>query len=323
MTTAYHFETLGYLQHRINLHWQVFNEIRHNLLAPELLIKYSRMNRRQIIQEILAAKLASKAVAKGAIAATNRLCARNPFLCKVATHVFVAGLFLVTTFSLGLFLYNGDVTNTLSVLKMRRPAMMRMNPAVFGPKSQSKEESDATSQALLSPGETAREKFGLSHDISDFSRGIDLRTIDRVQTIGTDYSLILPSSLSPVTEGGQVAAQVLDHSVSSFFKQESVRNTAFGRAAIAVEEKMKAEVALGGDEPDSTQHNIKFQMKASQTKASMEYRGITNADLSYSVAARSTDLEIFEPLSLDSKLVYSHSNRPDEKRDMISLRLNW
>jgi hypothetical protein len=64
-------------------------------------------------------------------------------------------------------------------------------------------------------------------------------------------------------------------------------------------------------------------MKASQTKASMEYRGLTNADLSYSIVARSTDLEIFEPLSQDSKLVYSHSNRPDEKRDMISLRLDW
>lgn len=299
--------------------WQVVNEIRHNLLAPDLLFKCGRMNRRQTDQEILTAKPKAKA----AISGTSKLCAKNRFLCKVAAHVFVAALFLVTTFSLGILLYEGDVTNTLSVLKMRRPAMMRMNPAVFGPKSQSKEESEATSHALLAPGETAKEKFGLSNDISDFSRGIDFRTVDRVQAIGTDYSLILPSSLSPVSDGSQVAAQVLDHSVSSFFKQESVRNTAFGRAAVTVEEKMKAEVALGGDEPDSTQHNIKFQMKASQTKASMEYRGLTNADLSYSVAAQSTDLEIFEPLSQDSKLVYSHSNRPDEKRDMISLRLNW
>jgi hypothetical protein len=266
---------------------------------------------------------AADAVSSSKLTARARLYARNRFLCKVASHVFVAGLFLVTTFTLGFLLHEGDVTNTLSVLKMRRPAMMRMNPAVFGPKSQSPEESEATSHALLAPGETAKEKFGLSKNISDFSRGIDFRTIDRVETIGTDYSLILPSSLSPVTDGGQVAAQVLDHSVSSFFKQETIRNTAFGRAAVTVEEKMKAEVALGGDEPDSTQHNIKFQMKASQTKASMEYRGLTNADLSYSVAARSTDLEIFEPLSQDSKLVYSHSNRPDEKRDMISLRLNW
>ncbi len=86
---------------------------------------------------------------------------------------------------------------------------------------------------------------------------------------------------------------------------------------------MKAEVELGGSEPESIQHNIKFQMKATQTRASMEYRGLTNADLSYSVAGRSTDLEIFEPISADSKLVYSHSNRPDEKRDMLSLRLNW
>ena len=297
------------------------------MLAPELLLIVGRMNQHQKDQEILSAKPAGKSairsVAKGAMPANSRLCARNRFLCKVASHILVAALFLVTTFSLGFLLYEGDASNSLSVLKMRRPAMMRMNPTVFGPRSQSKEEAEATSHALLSPGESAKEKFGLTKDISDFSRGIDFRTIDRVETIGTDYSLILPSSLSPVSDGGQVAAQVLDHSVSSFFKQESIRNTAFGRAAVTVEEKMKAEVELGGDEPDSTQHNIKFQMKASQTKASMEYRGLTNADLSYSIVARSTDLEIFEPLSQDSKLVYSHSNRPDEKRDMISLRLDW
>lgn len=257
-----------------------------------------------------------------------RLCAKHRFACKVASHVFVAALFLVATFSLGFLVYEGDVTNTLSSLKMRRPAMMRMNPAIVGPKSRSTEEYHATSHVMLKPGEMATEKFetekfGISNHVSDFSKGFDLRMVDRVESKGTDYSLILPSSLSPVSTSAQVAEQVLDHSVSSFFKQENVRNTAFGRAAVTVEEKMKAEVAIGGTEPDSTKHNIKFQMKASQTKASMEYRGLTNADLSYSVTARSTDLEIFEPLSADSKLVFSHSNRPDEKRDMLSLRLNW
>jgi hypothetical protein len=264
-----------------------------------------------------------KSLAEGTRSATHRLCARHRFLWKVASHVFVATVFLVTTFSIGFLLYEGDVTNTLSVFKLRQPAMMRMNPALFGPKSRSQVESEATSHALIAPGETAKEKFGLSKNFSDFSKGVDFRTIDRVEAIGTDYSLILPSSLSPVTDSGQVAAQILDHSVSSFFKQESVRNTALGRAAFTVEKKLKAEVQLGSDEPDSAQHNLKFQMKASQTKASMEYRGLTNAELSYSIAARSTDLEIFEPLSQDSKLVYSHSNRPEEKRDMISLRLNW
>lgn len=106
---------------------------------------------------------------------------------------------------------------------------MRMNPAVFGPKSKSANERDATSNAFVSPGQTAREKFGLSHKTSDFSKGFDLSIVDRVETVGTDFSLILPSSLSPVTTSGQVASQVLDHSVSSFFKQEAFRKTALGR----------------------------------------------------------------------------------------------
>jgi len=241
----------------------------------------------------------------------------------LAKHLLLATAFLVVTFSLGFFLHDEEVASSWRLVKPRDPAMMRVNPAIFGPKARSHAENVATGDVLLKEGEQALEKFSLVTDASDFSRGLDARSVNPVQSRGIDYSKILPASLSPVANGEDVAAQIFDHSVSNFFNQEHIRNTSIGRAAKSVEETMKAEVALGGDEPESTQHNLKFQMKATQTKASMEYRGITNAELSYSVTSRSTDLEIFEPLGENSRLVYHHSTRPDEKRDVLSLRLNF
>lgn len=216
--------------------------------------------------------------------------------------------------------------------EVRQPAMMRVNPLVHGTRFVSPleaamfDESDA--ERFLR--EAARERrhrrgfsFGLASRADDFARGFDVRSVTPVEEKGVDYSMILPAHLAPVRDFGGVSAQILDHSVSSFFNQGPIKNSFVGRAAETVERKMKAEVAIGGDRPDSIQHNIKFQMKASETKASMEYRGLTNADLSYSIAARKTNLEVYEAIAHDTNLVYTHSDEPQDRRDVLSLRLHW
>lgn len=249
---------------------------------------------------------------------------RRSSVSLLAKHVVLSIVFLTVTFSLGFLVHDEEVAGSLQLVKPRGPAMMRVNPAVLGPRSRSHTESVATGDILLDESETALEKFGLVTDVSDFSRGLDARVVDRIESKGVDFSKVLPASLAPVADGSDVAAQIFDHTVSNFFKQEYIRNTSLGRAARTVEETMKAEVDLGGGEdPNSTQHNLKFQMKATQSKASMEYRGFTNADLSYSVTSRSTDLEIYEPIGGSSRIVYHHSARPDEQRDVLSIRLNF
>lgn len=208
----------------------------------------------------------------------------------------------------------------------RTPAMMRLNSRVHGPQFTSPLEAALIdgSGAIANVHAKIRElSLGLVSRVDDFSRGIDLRGVDRVREIAPDYSLIIPSSLNPVSDIGGVSAQILDHSVTAFFNRSEIKNSFVGRAAETVEKKMKAEVAIGGEEPDSIQHNIKFQMKASETKASMEYRGLTNADLSYSIGSRKTNFEVFEKITDGSNLVYTHSDEPSDRRDMLSLRMHW
>lgn len=207
--------------------------------------------------------------------------------------------------------------HTASLASVRDPAMMRVNPVVHGPNFGSPLEA----AMFRKPKQDL--SLGLAKRGNDFSRGIDARNVNRVQELGLDYGMIIPSKLSPVSDVGGVSSQLLDHSVTAFFNHGIVKNSFVGRAAETVEKKMKAEVAIGGDEPDSISHNIKFQMKASETKAVMEYRGLTNADLSYSIGGRKTNLEIYEKISDGSNLVYTHSDEPSDRRDVLSLRMHW
>lgn len=212
---------------------------------------------------------------------------------------------------------------SLSLASVRDPAMMRMNPVVHRPTDRSPLEKIALKDARLTP-QAAQDDLDLGVIARrDFAKGADLRNVDRVHEVGVDYGMVIPGRLSPVRDAGGVSSQILDHTLTNIFNQGAIKNSFVGRAAETVEKKMKAEVAIGGEEPDSIQHNIKFQVKASETKASMEYRGLTNADVSYSIASRKTNVEIFESLGDRSNLVYTHSDEPNDRRDVLSLRLHW
>jgi hypothetical protein len=240
------------------------------------------------------------------------------FLLSIAIHSFAHEPFTIAS--------GAEKIATIQ----RSPATMRVS-GIFRDQAMPWSESGHISKISHKPALAYRsgigsKQFGISSfrlatDASDFSKGFDVRAVDPIESKGFDYSKILPSSLSPISTSGEVAAQIFDYSVANFFNQDHIRNTSLGRAAKSVEKTMKAEVALGRETPDSTQHNLRFQMKATQSKASMEYRGFTHADLSYSVATRSTDLEIYENFGKNSQLIFHHSARPDEKRDILSIRL--
>lgn len=217
--------------------------------------------------------------------------------------------FLTTIFSMNFIC---DRVHTTVDEILRQPAMMRVSPTIIPYVSPLKETSTESVN-----------RFGLTSRTGNFAKGVDNRGVVEVKELARDYSMILPTNLAPVKDVSGVSMQIVDHTINAFFNQPEIKNTFVGRAAETVEKKLKTEVSLGGNEPDSVQHNIKFQLKASETKASMEYRGLTNCDLSYSVAAQKTNLEIFEPLSQRSNLVFTHSDTPSDRRDVLSLRMNW
>lgn len=245
----------------------------------------------------------------------------------VAICGFVGGILTLSILVNGV---NGGIEAEQAVKSVtesteRRPAMLRLPftraaQRVLKTLSAAAEWSKMEWQGPVKPGV---ERFGLGSSASDFSHGLNIATVAHIEPVGFNYAAILPSSLSPTADGTGVATQILDHSVSSLMHQDTFRNSFVGKAAVAVEETMRADVNFGGSEPESIKHNLKFQMKATDAKAKVEYSGVTNAEVSYSVAHRQVDVEVFEPLSTDSKLVFSHSAKPSESLDMVSLRLSW
>jgi hypothetical protein len=135
-----------------------------------------------------------------------------------------------------------------------------------------------------------------------------------------DVAKYIPSSMANSNSQGFVASQILDRSMTSIFDSKEFQETSVGKASKSVEKSMAQDVAISGDDPLSTKHIFKFQVKAANAKAQMDYTGFFNAQVSYQAASQTTNLEIFQDLSKTTKLVYDHSANPVETRNMVSLR---
>lgn len=161
----------------------------------------------------------------------------------------------------------------------------------------------------------------------DFSKGLNLKVIKPIRSMramqAEDIARIIPEDLTPTSNSGQIAAQILDHSLSNFFNSDTVRNSEWGRAAHEVEQKMESNIAFGGNEPESVTHSFKFAMRAAQTKALIEYSGLMNAQISYTISQQKMNFEVHEKLASQTQVVFNHINSRDDRTDMFSLRWNW
>lgn len=163
----------------------------------------------------------------------------------------------------------------------------------------------------------------------DFSRGIDatcIQPVESLRTLRTEHisSIIPAKDLKPTNDGGFVATRILDHSLSSWLNSEAVRNSSIGRTAHQFEETMEGDLSFGGSRPDSVHHSLKFSMKAAQTRAELEYNGITKAQVTYNIAQSATNLEIREDIPfLGTELVFNHLTSPEDTRRTVSFRWDW
>ena len=179
--------------------------------------------------------------------------------------------------------------------------------------------------------------------VQNKASGLDLRCALSAKTFdkGADYSIILPvapegdigakdvgrvipQTMQPTNDQGKIAAQIVDRSMNSYFDSADFKNSGIGRQTKSVEKKMQQNVAFGGgDDPMATRHVFKFQMKATDQKAMVDYTGFFNAELSYQAGIQTTNLEVFEDLAARTKVVLAHLATPTDTRNVVSLRYNF
>lgn len=162
----------------------------------------------------------------------------------------------------------------------------------------------------------------------DFSKGLNASAIQPVESSRTtttaDVARIIPANMAPTNNGGLVAGQIIDHSFSNWFNSEEVRRSSFGRTAHKVEKSLTSDVSFGSKQPESIRHNLRFQVKAAQTQAQVQYTGLTTAQFTYYMLQDKSDIEVREPMkALNTQLVYNHTVSHDDTREMLSLRWAW
>jgi hypothetical protein len=188
-----------------------------------------------------------------------------------------------------------------------------------------------TSSAAIKRHTVKRKHHRLSFFMSrDYSHGLDISAIQPIESMrdvkNEDIAKVIPNDLqptSPTQGGGEVASKILDHSISNIFNSQAVRNSELGKTAHNVEKSLDSEKSFGGTEASSIHHVVKFQVRAAQTKAQLAYTGLTNAQLSYQVNQSKMDLEVFEKLDTNTKIVYNHVIKPGDRSDLVSLRWTW
>ena len=145
----------------------------------------------------------------------------------------------------------------------------------------------------------------------------------KLQEKPMDTAQMIPTDMKPSDNSSEVFSKVADKSVASLMNSEAIRETAFGRAATQVEERMKAQVLMGGNSPKSIQHKLNFNMQAFQATAQVQYTGFTNANLKYKIAENKLGLEVFERVTRNKDLVMSHTISTLNRLSEISLRWNF
>jgi hypothetical protein len=133
---------------------------------------------------------------------------------------------------------------------------------------------------------------------------------------------IMPKEMDSNESSSTFMSKLMDNSFSYWFNNSGFKDTSVGRAATAVEKKMKADVDLGSDK-DQVSHKLSFKVLASQALAKLEYTGWFKAAFNYDARASKAEAELLENLSNNKDLIVSHSITSNESKSQLSLRWNW
>ncbi|MEZ0391907.1 MAG: hypothetical protein ACAH59_06810 [Pseudobdellovibrionaceae bacterium] len=138
-----------------------------------------------------------------------------------------------------------------------------------------------------------------------------------------DISSIIPLDMKPTHDSAAVFSQVADQSLTTLFNSPELRESSIGQTATAVEQKMKQEVVIGSEDPESTQHKLNFNVQAFQATAQVQYTGLTNAALKYKIAKNELAMEVFEKVASNQDVVLSHSISSADRVSEVSFRWSF
>ena len=137
-----------------------------------------------------------------------------------------------------------------------------------------------------------------------------------------DVSKVIPTDIKSSEDAGFVATRIGDHAFQAWYNSPTGKNSTLGRTASTVQENLKTEVALKGEE-GAVEHKFTFQVLALQAISQLRYSGWLNAALDFDARAHETKLEVTEKLWTNKDFVISHTASADRGLSAVGLRWNW
>ncbi|MFZ4405598.1 MAG: hypothetical protein ACOYOK_16015 [Pseudobdellovibrionaceae bacterium] len=137
-----------------------------------------------------------------------------------------------------------------------------------------------------------------------------------------DLSQIVPTDMSPTTNGNQVALKIADRSLNTFWNSSLIKSTSVGRVAETVKEKVKADVVIQGSKKDDIQHKFSFRFETFQALAKVEYTGWLNAYVNYDAKLSETNFKLSERVFTNKDLYVQHTVSVANK-DLSTMGVSW
>jgi len=133
----------------------------------------------------------------------------------------------------------------------------------------------------------------------------------------------VPTNMTATDSAGSVFSHIADKTASTYFGSEAFRSMPIGGAATQMEKTMKADVVIGGNQPNEIQHKFNFNVEAFQALAKVQYTGIADAAIKYYALQSKLSFEISEKLGLRKDLVFGQDFSPADRLSQVSFRMRF
>lgn len=136
---------------------------------------------------------------------------------------------------------------------------------------------------------------------------------------------IFPWELPVTSSQSKVFLSFADKSLQYWWNNSQIRNTAIGRAADEMQEKMKADVVLQNAQanPDNVEHKISLQLLVAQAIAKIEYSGYIKAALRFHVGNATSECELVQKINKEKTLILRQTNTLAESRSSVLMNWDW
>lgn len=134
---------------------------------------------------------------------------------------------------------------------------------------------------------------------------------------------VLPKTMAEADSSRGVVAKIIDNSLSYWWENSDFKKTSVGQVAEKIENNIKADINLSGNQNGKNEHKISFRVLAAQALAKLEYKGWFKGAIKYDAKKANAEAEVLENLSNNKDLVITHTVTTSENKSQLSLRWNW